>query len=73
MSIFRLETDNKEGIEIREKSYDNINRIYFCRNYCTDAVNIAGYNSKGIAMLIFLTVLGISLITTAGSINKKSK
>ena len=37
------------------------------------AVNIAGYNSKGIAMLIFLTVLGISLITTAGSINKKSK
>ena len=35
------------------------------------AVNIAGYNSKGIAMLIFLTVLGISLITTAGSKNEK--
>lgn len=35
--------------------------------------NIAGYNSKGITMLIFLTAFGISLITTAGSKNKKIK
>lgn len=37
------------------------------------AVNIAGYNSKGIAMLVFLIVFGISLITTAGSKDKKIK
>lgn len=36
-------------------------------------MNMAGYNSKGIAMLIFLTVFGISLIATAESKNKKIK
>lgn len=36
-------------------------------------MNMAGYNSKGIAMLIFLTVFGISLIATAGSKDKKIK
>ena len=35
--------------------------------------NMAGYNSKGIAMLIFFTLLGISLIASARSKDKKNK
>lgn len=73
MLTFRLETDDNKGMKFMKNLMTILIGSIFAGIIAQIVANMAGYNSKGIAMLIFLTILGISLIATAGSKDKKIK